>query len=240
MAEALQRIPGISLETDSGEGRFINIRGLDSDLNATHLRRGASAGLQSILALRRRPRGRVRYLSHRDRRRRRGHQDTAAGHGRRRARRLDQPLAAHRGRARRQAVSSMRTSASGYEPLRDDAGVSRRAQHRTSFSGGDGIGGLFAGANAFSVVITGVYHEDKRGVDDLEESYSDNQSNGVPDKVLSNLQYRRYEYHRANATARRPTSMPRPTEAHLAVPARAVVRVSGGRPQALPGAQQPR
>jgi outer membrane receptor for Fe3+-dicitrate len=34
-AEALQRIPGISLETDSGEGRFINIRGLDSDLNAS-------------------------------------------------------------------------------------------------------------------------------------------------------------------------------------------------------------
>src|SRR5579864_7854475 len=33
MAEALQRLPGISLETDSGEGRFINIRGLDSDLN---------------------------------------------------------------------------------------------------------------------------------------------------------------------------------------------------------------
>jgi outer membrane receptor for ferrienterochelin and colicin len=33
-AEALQRIPGISLETDSGEGRFINIRGLDSNLNA--------------------------------------------------------------------------------------------------------------------------------------------------------------------------------------------------------------
>jgi hypothetical protein len=35
MAEALQRIPAISLETDSGGGRFINIRGLDSDLNGT-------------------------------------------------------------------------------------------------------------------------------------------------------------------------------------------------------------
>jgi outer membrane receptor for ferrienterochelin and colicin len=34
MAEALQRVPGISLETDSGEGRFINIRGMDSNLNA--------------------------------------------------------------------------------------------------------------------------------------------------------------------------------------------------------------
>lgn len=35
LAEALQRIPGISLETDSGEGRFINIRGMDADLNGT-------------------------------------------------------------------------------------------------------------------------------------------------------------------------------------------------------------
>ena len=34
-AEALQRIPGISLETDSGEGRFVHIRGLDADLNGT-------------------------------------------------------------------------------------------------------------------------------------------------------------------------------------------------------------
>lgn len=34
-AEALERIPGISMESDSGEGRFINIRGLDADLNGT-------------------------------------------------------------------------------------------------------------------------------------------------------------------------------------------------------------
>ena len=33
--EALRRIPGISLETDTGEGRYINIRGIDSDLNST-------------------------------------------------------------------------------------------------------------------------------------------------------------------------------------------------------------
>ena len=65
-----------------------------------------------------------------------------------------------------------------------------------SFDGGDGIGGLFAGANAFSAVVTAVYHEDTRGVDDIEEGYTDNQSNGMPDKVLTNLQYRRYEYHR--------------------------------------------
>ena len=35
VAEALRRIPGITLWTDTGEGRFIAIRGLDSDLNST-------------------------------------------------------------------------------------------------------------------------------------------------------------------------------------------------------------
>jgi TonB-dependent receptor len=35
VAEALQRAPGISLETDTGAGRFINIRGFDADLNGT-------------------------------------------------------------------------------------------------------------------------------------------------------------------------------------------------------------
>jgi TonB-dependent receptor len=35
VAENLQHMPGISMEADSGFGRFINIRGLDADLDAT-------------------------------------------------------------------------------------------------------------------------------------------------------------------------------------------------------------
>src|ERR1700728_4169835 len=34
-AEGLQRIPRISLETDSGGGRFVHIRGMNADLNGT-------------------------------------------------------------------------------------------------------------------------------------------------------------------------------------------------------------
>lgn len=34
-AEVLQRLPGISMESDTGEGRFVNIRGMDADLNGT-------------------------------------------------------------------------------------------------------------------------------------------------------------------------------------------------------------
>ncbi len=33
--DAVRRIPGVQLETDTGEGRFVNIRGLDSDLSST-------------------------------------------------------------------------------------------------------------------------------------------------------------------------------------------------------------
>ena len=34
-AESLQRLPGVSLERDQGEGRFVIIRGIDPDLNST-------------------------------------------------------------------------------------------------------------------------------------------------------------------------------------------------------------
>jgi TonB-dependent receptor len=34
-AEALERLPGIQMESDSGAGRFVNIRGMDADLNST-------------------------------------------------------------------------------------------------------------------------------------------------------------------------------------------------------------
>ena len=33
--DAVRSIPGVQLETDTGEGRFVNIRGLDSDLSST-------------------------------------------------------------------------------------------------------------------------------------------------------------------------------------------------------------
>ena len=82
----------------------------------------------------------------------------------------------------------------GYEPLRDTPVYHGEFSAGRGFDGGDGIGGWFAGPNAFSAVITAVYNQDKRGVDDIEESYTDQP--GVPDKVLSNLQFRRYEYAR--------------------------------------------
>ena len=73
----------------------------------------------------------------------------------------------------------------GYEALRSTPVYHAEFSAGRSFSGGDGVGGLFAGADAFSAVISAVYHQDQRGIDDVEESYTDQQSSGVPDKVLS-------------------------------------------------------
>jgi TonB-dependent receptor len=195
MAEALQRIPGISLETDSGEGRFINIRGLDSDLNAS-----SYAGVRLPASNAASPFGGTRAVAF----------DTfptgivggvevtktlrpdmdAEGLGGS-INLLPRTGAQYGGRSFFEADLG-----SGIETLRDSPIYHGEFSAGTSFSGGDGIGGLFAGADAFSVVITGVIHSDQRGIDDLEESYSDNQSSGVPDKVLSNLQFRWYKYAR--------------------------------------------
>lgn len=37
VSEALQRVPGVSIERDQGEGRFVSVRGLSSDLNAVSI-----------------------------------------------------------------------------------------------------------------------------------------------------------------------------------------------------------
>ena len=195
MAEALQRIPGISLETDSGEGRFINIRGLDSDLNAS-----SYAGVRLPASNAASPSGGTRAVAF----------DTfptgiVGGVEVTKTLRPDMDAEGLGGSInllpRTGAQYGGRTFfeadvGGGIETLRDSPVYHGEFSAGTSFSGGDGIGGLFAGANAFSIVITGVIHSDQRGVDDLEESYSDNQASGVPDKVLSNLQFRWYKYAR--------------------------------------------
>src|SRR5580692_6017830 len=195
MAEALQRIPGISLETDTGEGRFINIRGLDSDLNGT-----TYGGVRLPASNPSSPFGGARATAF----------DTfptgiVGGVELTKTLRPDWDAEALGGSinlvprtgAEHGGAPFLDTDFGyGDEPLRGTPVYHAEFSAGRGFDGGDGIGGLFAGPNAFSAVITAVYHQDKRGIDDLEESYTDQQSSGVPDKVLSNLQYRRYEYER--------------------------------------------
>jgi TonB-dependent receptor len=194
-AEALGRIPGISLETDSGEGRFVNIRGLDSDLNGT-----TYSGVRLPASNPSSPFGGGRAVAF----------DTfptgiIGGVELTKTLRPDMDAEALGGsinlvpRTGAEHGGSPFLDAdlgSGYEPLRRTPVYHGEFSAGRGFDGGDGIGGLFAGANAFSAVVTGVYHEDSRGIDDVEESYTDQQSSGVPTNVMSNLQFRRYEYHR--------------------------------------------
>jgi TonB-dependent receptor len=194
-AEALQRIPGISLETDSGEGRFVHIRGLDSDLNGTTyggVRLPASnpsspSGGGRAVAFDTFPTGIIGGIELS--KTQRPDMDAEALGG-------SINLVPRTGAEHGGAPFLDADLGSGYEPLRRTPVYHAEASLGRSFDGGDGIGGLFAGANAFSAVVALVYHEDHRGVDDIEESYIDDQADGVPDKALSNLQFRRYEYHR--------------------------------------------
>jgi TonB-dependent receptor len=194
-AEALQRIPGISLETDTGEGRFINIRGMDSDLNGTTyggVRLPASNpsspfGGGRATAFDTFPTGIIGGIEVTKTLRPDWDAEALGG---------SVNLVPRTGAEHGGAPFLETDTGYGYEPLRATPVYHAEFSTGRSFDGGDGIGGLFAGPNAFSAVLTGVYHQDKRGIDDVEEGYTDQQSSGVPGKVLSDLQFRRYEYER--------------------------------------------
>jgi len=194
-AEALQRIPGISLETDTGEGRFINIRGMDSDLNGTTyggVRLPASNPSSPFSGGRATafdtfPTGIIGGIEVTKTLRPDWDAEALGG---------SVNLVPRTGAEHGGAPFLETDTGYGYEPLRATPVYHAEFSTGRSFDGGDGIGGLFAGPNAFSAVLTGVYHQDKRGIDDVEEGYTDQQSSGVPGKVLSDLQFRRYEYER--------------------------------------------
>jgi TonB-dependent receptor len=194
-AEALQRIPGISLETDTGEGRFINIRGMDSDLNGTTyggVRLPASNpsspfGGGRATAFDTFPTGIIGGIEVTKTLRPDWDAEALGG---------SVNLVPRTGAEHGGAPFLETDTGYGYEPLRGTPVYHAEFSTGRSFDGGDGVGGLFAGPNAFSAVLTGVYHQDKRGIDDVEEGYTDQQSSGVPGKVLSDLQFRRYEYER--------------------------------------------
>jgi TonB-dependent receptor len=194
-AEALQRIPGISLETDTGEGRFVNIRGMDSDLNGTTyggVRLPASNpsspfnGSRAV-AFDTFPTGIVGGIEVTKTLRPDWDAEALGG---------SINLVPRTGAEHGGAPFLDTDFGYGYEPLRATPVYHGELSAGRGFDGGDGVYGLFAGPDAFSAVVSLVYHQDKRGIDDVEEGYSDQQSKGVPDKLLTDLQFRRYEYAR--------------------------------------------
>src|ERR1700723_514245 len=154
MAEALQRLPGISLETDSGEGRFVHIRGLDSDLNGT-----TYGGVRLPASNASSPFGGGRATAF----------DTfptgiVGGGALTKTLRPDWDAEALGGSinlvprtgAEHGGAPFLDTDFGyGDEPLRGTPGYHAEFSAGRGFHGGDGIGGLFAGPNPFSPGLSG-------------------------------------------------------------------------------------
>ena len=212
-AEALGRIPGISLSSDTGEGRFVQIRGIDANLdNATYggieLLNTNPGGTESggggrAVEFDTIPTGAidgivVTYTGLPD------HEAEGLG-GQidltpRSAANIDKPFFEG-------------TIGEGDEPLHSHSGpfnAEGAVGARFGFDGphliiaGDGQpepvrAGFFSNPTPFSFVITGSTRQDRRAVDDLEESYV-NDTPGAPGALPANAvnQYdlRYYDYHR--------------------------------------------
>ena len=196
-AEALSRIPGISLESDTGEGRFINIRGLTSDLNATTFgglrlppsnpaspfNGGRAVAYDAI------PTGLVGALT--VTKTNVPEQDAEALGG---TIEITPKTAPRSGRPFVEGHVG-----TGRENLRHTNIQDYSVTAGTRFGPGLGMGddkGMKAYKDLpFSIVVTGSYYEDKRGIDDIEEAYVDGQP-AVPDKAFAAFEQRYYQYNR--------------------------------------------
>jgi TonB-dependent receptor len=190
VAETLQRVPGVSLETDTGEGRFVNIRGLDADLNGTmfdgvHL----TASNQST------PTGGARAVAF---------DAFPAGlvGGVEVVKSLTPDMDAEGlgGSVNLLPISLPEdgspiadiTVADGEEMLRDSGIYQGTVTLGDSFS----LPGLSLGnANPLGVIGTYTNFSDRRGIDDVEEDYNSPTNNNQP-ASLQDLQFRHYDGHR--------------------------------------------
>ena len=178
-AEALGRVVGVSMSEDTGEGRFVEIRGIDGNLN------GATFG--GVVLLNTNPGG------------------TYFGGGGRAVEMDTVPIGSV---DRVEVIKSLRpdmdaeglggvieltprsaatlkqpfveaTLAGGYEALRGDT-KPFRAEIATGFRSG-----------ALSAIFTASQFNNNQAIDDVEEDYIDNTS-----KTYDDLQLRHYDYHR--------------------------------------------
>jgi TonB-dependent receptor len=207
-AEALGRVPGVSLSTDTGEGRFVNIRGIDANLN------GATYG--GVVLLNTLPAG-----------------TAASGSGR--AVEFDTvPTGAIDGIIVYKTLSPDREAEGlggqieltprssknlsrpffegelgwGYENLHGHTGpftAGFATGARFGFNNGHLVvegrdataptgSGWISNPTPFSFVITASRKDDRRGVDDIEPSYANDGATAV-DNVYGRVDFRRYDYH---------------------------------------------
>jgi TonB-dependent receptor len=185
--EAIRRVPGISLETDTGEGRYINIRGLDADLNSTTFgglrlpptNNSSPSGAGRAVAFDSIPIGFVGAIK--VTKSNLPEQDAEALGGT-----ID---------------ITPKTAPSDGKPFADvKLGSGEELLRHTWITDLAGTAGLRFGGSGdykpFSVLVTASTYDDRRGVDDAEAGFADNQAAGVPDKAFAGFEQRYYQYHR--------------------------------------------
>jgi TonB-dependent receptor len=193
--EAVRRIPGISLETDEGEGRYVNIRGFDADLNSTTFaglrlpptNNASPFGGYRAVTLDSIPIGLVGALT--VTKSNLPSMDAEALGG---TIEITPKTAPTNG-----AWFAEGNVGSGYEPLR------RKPVIDVAITTGGRFGGAGKPSESnvdaysdrpFSVVLTYSYNENWRGIDDAEPAYVN--GGGYPYYAINNIQQRDYELNR--------------------------------------------
>lgn len=191
--EALGRLPGISLSEDTGEGRYVTIRGIDGNLD------GATYG--GVVLLNTNP-----GLTYFTQAGRAVEFDTIPMGA------IDGIVVTKTGMPSQEAEGlggsielTPRSAAhidkpfflegalgNGYEALRDNFSPMRA---ELTVGGRFGFGRGLSSDGPLSFVLTASEFDDKRGIDDIEEAYVDGQP-ATPDKAYDSLELRRYNYHR--------------------------------------------
>jgi TonB-dependent receptor len=188
--DAVRSIPGVQLETDTGEGRFVNIRGLDSDLSSTTFG-GVRLPPTDVTTS---PYGGARAVSFDAlpsemiglitvTKTNRPEQEAEALGGTIEITPKTVPLTG------KPYFGDIRVG-SGLEPL--------RGTHVQDYAAT--VGGRFGAKGSdyrpFSAIGVFSFYKDARGVDDLEELYTDQQSAGVPDRAQTYWEQRYYKQHK--------------------------------------------
>ena len=223
LADALKRLPGVGVQNDTGEGRFVTVRGLDSNLVGVTfggVRIPSTDSTGRHVAFDQIPSGLVSQITVFDTNR--PDMDAEALGGQieltpRSAFDSDKPILQGR-------------LGSGYEPLRPRYAIingeiiggfrfgfgpggnplassysssESSAGPDGSLKDGKGIdtknagsGEGLAGYRPFGVLGEFSYYEDHRGVDDFEPAFADSKQPIGADKILSSIDLRRYIYNR--------------------------------------------
>jgi TonB-dependent receptor len=188
--DAVRSIPGVQLETDTGEGRFVNIRGLDSDLSSTTFG-GVRLPPTDVTTS---PYGGSRAVSF----------DAIPSEmiGAVTVTKTNRPEQEAEALGGTIEITPKTVPLSG-DPYFGDVRVGNglellRHTHIQDYAAtfGGRFGAKGSDYTPFSAIGVFSYYKDARGVDDLEETYVDNQAGGIPDRAQVYWEQRYYKQHK--------------------------------------------